>query len=262
MLEKLELIKNDGTKINADLIAEFEVDVNNAKRRYSLYTLNETDQNGLIKILASEITDGKLIKIASDEEWTVVKNVMRAIISSTPGEFTYIIPTTLSFNVDDEYARVIAVQDVAKDALVKDYEEKRPQVDASTTGVVQENKVEDPNAVIYPAGNINVPIGSEISPGINEVAPQKEENSEDDMPIIPPIIPIPNNTEVINSPIPNVNPVHNNNARDMLIQDIVAAVDKYLSSVSDNTKNKEIDTLKNNIATMQAQLQAMTESLK
>ena len=130
MQEKIELIKSDGEKLTVDLISEFDCDVNGSPKRYVLLTANEIDQNGLVKILASNINGGKLVRIESDDEWAVVKNVMRSIISSSKGDFTYTNTSdSMSFDIEDNYARVIAVQDSAKQALINDYNENKPEVE-------------------------------------------------------------------------------------------------------------------------------------
>ena len=169
MLEKVEIIKRDGSKLNLDLISEFSVKQGDAVKKFALLTANEIDQNGLIKLLASEITGGQLIKISDDADWTLVKNIMRSIISGSAKDFTYTNTSdNMSFNVDDDYARIIAVQDAAKQALVKDYEANKPQVEAPVE-VSPQTSVDD-HAGIYPTESVSAPIGSEIVPGIAETS--------------------------------------------------------------------------------------------
>ena len=71
----------DGTEKQAELLRK--VTLNN--KEYALYTLNETTNNGLIKIYASEIINNNNIitynNIATDEEWNQIKDEMRKIIS-------------------------------------------------------------------------------------------------------------------------------------------------------------------------------------
>ena len=277
MSEKVEIIKSDGEKLSVDLINEFDLVINEETRRFVLLTANEIDQNGLIKILASEIKDGKLVRIESDDDWTAVKNVMRSIISSSKGDFTYVAPSSnMSFEVSDDYARVIAVQDVAKQALVTDFSENKPQEEQTPQ---EEAKAEDPNSAIYPSENEAVPIGSEVVPGIaettdseetsEEAAPQEEAKEEtNDEPAIPeiPAIPTPeeNNPSEEDAEAPAVNtqqPVkvettENNSARDILIKEITDAVDKYIASQNGN------QDIQLTIAKMQEDLAKMQESLK
>jgi hypothetical protein len=171
MQGKVELIKNDGTKTSIDLISLFNI----ADKNYILLTANEVDQNGLIKIMAADVIDGKLEKIVDQGQWTAVKNAMRSIISSSKGEFTYVNPgnVALSYVVNDDFARVIAVQEAAKMQLIKDYEDNKPEPEK-----VEEPApvVENPDAVIYPHDD-NVQSGDEVSPGISE---EGTDNSSDD----------------------------------------------------------------------------------
>ena len=249
MQEKVEIVKADGTKASLDLISEFEIN-NGSLKKYVLMTANELDQNGLIKILASQISDGKIIKIESDEDWTAVKNVMRSIISSSKGEFTYTNTSdNMSFSVPDDYARVIAVQEVAKQALVDDYEKNKPAVQ-----VVQQEQadVADPKAGIYPTEKVVAPIGSEVVPGIAEVIAENatEETAET---LESPETPVTN--EAAPEPTPTIEEntapqVSNNAARDILISEITAAVDKYLESI-------DVKNIKDTIAKMQEELNSI-----
>lgn len=291
MLEKVELIKSNGEKLNVDLISEFDLDIGGSPKRFVLLTANEIDQNGLVKIQASNISNGKLVRIESDDEWTLVKNVMRSIISKSKGDFTYTNTSdSMSFEVEDNYARVIAVQDSAKQALVKDYSEKKPEpeahVDAPEVSV-------DENAAIYPTESEVTPIGSEVVPGIAEMTDNTEENEEtpestpEETPVDVPVESAPsveeqptfeNVTEeaapavedqptfenvaeeaapvVENEATPSSSVASSNDsARDEMINSIIAAVDKYIASKNGN------NNVKDTIAKMQEELNKMSEAL-
>lgn len=258
MQEKIELTKSNGEVINVDLISEFDCDVDGSPKRFVLLTANEIDQNGLIKILASSIVDGKLARIESEDEWTLVKNVMRSIISSSKGDFTYVSPSeTKSYEVDDNYARVIAVQDSAKQALVNDYNEKKPTEEVEAPA---EEVNEDPNAGIYPTENESTPLSAEVVPGIAEMTEDMEDSSEGEIPELPSADDEPQ--DIVTPEAPQA-PVVNNgesvdSARDELVNSIIAAVDKYIETKS----NKENDEVQAKIAKMQEELKKMTESLK
>ena len=55
-------------------------------KNYILYTLNEVDENEMVKIYASELIEKdnmySLGAISSDEEWASVKEVMKDIAKS------------------------------------------------------------------------------------------------------------------------------------------------------------------------------------
>ena len=247
MQEKVELLKANGETITVDLVSEFDCNVEGTIKRFVLLTSNEVDQNGLIKIFASNIVDNKLIRIESDDEWTIVKNVMRSIISSSKGDFTYTNTSDkMSYEIDDNYARVIAVQDSAKQALVNDYNEKKPldPEDLNNSDMTQQT----PNAAIYPTETEVTPIGSEVVPGIAEVNQEENETVEET-----PVVETPHEAEA-----PSVAPVAvTDAARDELVNTIVAAVDKYI-----NTKlNEDNSAVQEKITKMQEELKKMTESL-
>ena len=325
MLEKVEIIKND-EKTTVDLISEFEITENGQVNRYALLTANEIDQNGLIKILATQISEGKMVRIQTEESWSAVKNVMRSIISASKGEFKYTNTSdNMSYEVSEDYARIIAVQDVAKQALVKDYEANKPKAEAPTKA---ESAQTDPNAGIYPTQNVAAPIGSEVVPGIAEVVENKEEvsipvleeaqnapaqetsapvqeapsaapeSATQDMSeeqvvgtpaIETPVVETPAvetpveevqeeaAPQVVEMPTPEVAPApeietpvpenvvnatnqsvasSSTSPRDILVQDIIAAVDKYLASTNNS------NDIKARLAKMQEELNLMNQSLE
>ncbi|MBR1417269.1 MAG: hypothetical protein IJ572_05620 [Bacilli bacterium] len=318
MLEKVEIV-NNGNTTTVDLISEFEIKINDQIRRIVLLTANEIDQNGLIKILATEISDGKFVRISSDDDWTVVKNVMRSIISSSKGDFTYTNTSdSMHFEASDDYARVIAVQDSAKQALVKDYEDNKPEVEKTEVSTSEE--VVDSNSAIYPTESESTPIGSEVVPGISEtpvvseasavveestspaneessakVEPVQEEvvaapvqvqedssaqevvatptaetapeNSSEEQAIAVEDAPVVNeevskvNEETVSEPVKveNSTPVSNEgdaDARTELINDIIAAVDKYIAKNGNSNAS-----IKDQIAKMQEELNKMQETI-
>ena len=165
MLEKLEITKENGEVLSVDIISAFKISNDNCWKIYCLTTANELDQNGLVKILASEVMGDRLVKITDDKEWMNVKNVMRSIISSSPDSYTY-VNVAKNFNATVDFARVIAVQDSAKMQLIDDYNAKKPVEEehvAPAAPVVDESVA----PAIYPKENPSVAIGSEIVPGIS-----------------------------------------------------------------------------------------------
>ena len=303
MQGKVELIKSDGTKTSIDLISLFSVKLGEIEKNYILLTANEVDQNGLIKIMAAEVIDGKLEKITDQGQWAAVKSAMRAIISSSKGDFNYVNPgnVALSYVVSDDFARVIAVQEVAKTQLIKDYEANKPS--APVEAEEPEPKEEDPAAVIYPHVE-DTQSGDEVSPGISEngVDENKEDadDSTDEEPAeqesgTEPTEPevqnvfqtepqVENDTES-NVPVNNTNPetvasvepaplkdivddFANREAKDMdyarekLVSIIMAAVDEYVDTIKKSKdESLEINALKTNIKAMQDQLNEMANAL-
>ena len=271
MQGKLNVTKVDSSVVSLDILSGLVIN----GKKYILSTANEMDQNGLVKILASEVLDGKAIKIESDSDWTEVKNAMRSIISSSKGDFEYHnFGDSISLTAGgDTFARVIAIQEVAKDELIKDYSAKRPEL------VVPEVKVEvkDPNSAIYPeGGNNDASSSSEVVPGISEIDTNNQTSEivtndnkpVEDEPVVQDINPEPvvtkvedNNTQTVNNLSEPVVKIEGDSPRDILVSKIMAAVDEYLASTNSSSGNSEISALKSNIASMQEQLKAMSASL-
>ena len=280
MQGKLELLKIDGSKESYDVLSSFVVKNKDSEKTYILITANEVDQNGLIKILASQVVDNKLVKIESDDDWMTVKNVMRAIISSSKGDFTYCnLGDNLNYTADAEFARIIAIQDVAKQQLIKDFTEKKPKIEETKV----EEIVADPNAGIYPEQPVEkteelTDNGSaEIIPGISELTEEKVEPAKVEEPVSVPE-PAPLANEIINNPTdeePVINvefetvneppvpaTVNVDEAKKIMVDKIVAAVDEYISKVYNKDNNIEINALKTSITEMENKLSQINAALK
>lgn len=310
MLEKLEITKENGEVLSVDIISAFKISNDNGWKIYCLTTANELDQNGLVKILASEVMGDRLVKITDDKEWMNVKNVMRSIISSSPDSYTY-VNVAKNFNATVDFARVIAVQDSAKMQLIDDYNAKKPVEEehvAPAAPVVDESVA----PAIYPKENPSVAIGSEIVPGIsidnssvssvNDIPINNQGialNAAADSPVVPtsdvaaptddgvshqitdePAFSFPTPGDVVNTPVEDVEPVvtetpttvdvptfldagsahpvvedpspvvpeasadvniDNDNAKQILVDKIMAAVNEYIASMSKSVDTKDKD---------------------
>lgn len=197
MLEKMNVFRNDGEIINVDLISNFTININDNLKEFFLCTANELDQNGLVKIWVAESRNGKLSKIIDENDWSRVKNAMRSIISGSEGDYAYKNPEA-NLTCDGEFYRVIAVQEAAKNELVKNFDENRPkEVEQNKLPEVEENEID---SSIYPQVT-EENAGSEVVPGIVEQEPVNEEP-----------IAIEENQEEINplADFPNIEPEFNN----------------------------------------------------
>lgn len=78
--EKIKYTDINGVEREADVVICFEVN----NKQYIIYTLNEKDENGMVALYSSEMiqNNGKteLCGINSDEEWSMVKDVMKEIV--------------------------------------------------------------------------------------------------------------------------------------------------------------------------------------
>ncbi len=78
------VLDEQGNEKEAEVLSAFTVKKYN--KNYILYTLNEVDENEMVKIYASELIEKdnmySLGAIESDEEWTAVKEVMKEVAKS------------------------------------------------------------------------------------------------------------------------------------------------------------------------------------
>ena len=152
VIEKIEILKDNNDKLIVDAISAFSIEFNNLVHNFCIATSNELDQNGLVKLLVSEITDNGLIKISDEGLWGEVKNVMRAIISGSSYNYTY-TKMPKSIKATNDFSRIIAVQEAAKTQLISDYTAKKPA--DNVVAVVSDSLINNPA------------IGQEVTPGIS-----------------------------------------------------------------------------------------------
>lgn len=78
------VLDESGNEKEAEVLSAFSIKKYN--KNYILYTLNEVDENSMVKIYASELVEKdnmySLGAIESDEEWTAVKEVMKEVAKS------------------------------------------------------------------------------------------------------------------------------------------------------------------------------------
>lgn len=78
------VLDESGNEKEAEVLSAFSVKKYN--KNYILYTLNEVDENSMVKIYASELIEKdnmySLGVIDSDEEWAAVKEVMKEVAKS------------------------------------------------------------------------------------------------------------------------------------------------------------------------------------
>ena len=81
---KIIVLDETGNEKEAEILSAFSIKKYN--QNYILYTLNEVDENDMIKIYASELIEKdnmySLGVIESDEEWAAVKEVMKEMAKS------------------------------------------------------------------------------------------------------------------------------------------------------------------------------------
>jgi hypothetical protein len=132
---KISILKESGESVNSNVVSVFMVP--DTQKKYLISTENTVDPHGLTILHVSEIVGGSLQKVASDEEWSSIKTIMRAIISGNVGSYQYLQPID-SAKSADIYSRDISVSATAAKQMSDNYEardkENTPTVDAA--GVV------------------------------------------------------------------------------------------------------------------------------
>lgn len=81
----ISIVEEDGSIDEAELVIGFELD--EFKKKYLIYTKNETDSKGNITIYVSEMLEDEgdkyvLKSIDTDEEWDKIKEVLKEISKS------------------------------------------------------------------------------------------------------------------------------------------------------------------------------------
>lgn len=82
-LKKIKIKKSNGTEVEAEVLLCFELE--KTGKKYILYTFNEVDSQNMETIHASIINEnetGYQLDTMPDEDWELVKEVMREIIRS------------------------------------------------------------------------------------------------------------------------------------------------------------------------------------
>ncbi len=80
-LQKIRVKKSNGEEVEAEVILCFELE--KTGKNYMIYTFNEVDAQNMATIHASVIKEnenGYQLDTMSDDEWTIVKEVMREMI--------------------------------------------------------------------------------------------------------------------------------------------------------------------------------------
>lgn len=79
MKKEMAVIDSNGSLVDVEIISAFNLKETNTN--YVVYTFNDTDDSGLIKIYVSKFTMVKDIYnfdfIDSDEEWNKIKNILK-----------------------------------------------------------------------------------------------------------------------------------------------------------------------------------------
>lgn len=84
MKKEMAVIDSNGSLVDVEVISVFNLDETGGN--YAVYTFNDKDDNGLIKIYVTKFEEKggtyEFDFIDSDEEWNTVKNVLKTMARS------------------------------------------------------------------------------------------------------------------------------------------------------------------------------------
>lgn len=245
MPEKISILKESGETLTSNVVSVFLIP--DTGKRYIITTENAVDPHGLTVLHVSEIVDGMLQKIATDDEWSSIKTIMRAIISGNVGSYQY-LPTIENIKASGQYSRDISVSASASKQMIDNYaaaDKNAAAAPAGAAGTAPTQPNESPAPVtpsaevqpmapqppiqpstIFPEANPSVNADEELIPGIAELpsngntgsvapvapmAPVVPEQPQEPAPIAP-VSPVPTGNlggtqEQVVPPIVGVNPV-------------------------------------------------------
>lgn len=204
MPDKISILKESGETISSNVVSVFMIP--DTEKKYIITTENAVDPHGLTVLHVSEIVDGNLQKIATDEEWSSIKTIMRAMISGNVSSYQY-LPSVESIKANGQYSRDISVSASASKQMIDNYAagdksnvvvSQQPQNSQMGMNPVNPAVQNVPNAAIFPTnGAPAMNADDELIPGIAEV---------DATPVDPSVL---QNSMMVNN---NVQQVNNNTA--------------------------------------------------
>ena len=168
MPEKISIVKESGETVSSNIVSVFTIP--DTEKKYIITTENSVDPHGLTVLHVSEIVDGSLKKIATDEEWSSIKTIMRAIISGNVGSYKY-LPTIEVIKADGQYSRDISVSSSASKQMIDNY-------NAADTSQGEG----EADGSIFPDSKVETDEENEVMPGIAEVAEDAAPESIDETP--------------------------------------------------------------------------------
>ena len=180
MPDKISILKESGETLVSNVVSVFMIP--DTEKKYIITTENAVDPHGLTVLHVSEIIDGSLQKIATDDEWSSIKTIMRAIISGNVGSYQY-LPTVESIKASGQYSRDISVSASASKQMIDNYAvgEKSNVNILATPAPVSAPLVQEPIAApvtpplgvqptsIFPTNVVVTNVDDELIPGISEI---------------------------------------------------------------------------------------------
>lgn len=220
MPEKISILKESGETLSSNVVSVSMIP--DTGKKYIITTENAVDPHGLTVLHVSEMNNGTLQRVATDEEWSSIKTIMRAIISGNVGSYQY-LPTVENISALSQYSRDISVSASASKQMIDNYaagdknesptggETPAPDSNNVAMGVnpnvapVNTEMVPQPSS-IFPADNAPVNNEDELIPGIAEVSSESPVS-----PVVSPTVEVAPSTSVGVPPISPIDPAMNIN---------------------------------------------------
>ena len=185
MPEKISIVKESGETISSNIVSVFTIP--DTEKKYIITTENAVDPHGLTVLHVSEIADGELKKVATDEEWSSIKTIMRAIISGNVGSYKY-LPAIELVKAEGQYSRDISVSASASKQMIDNYNAADLSAEGGSEEAPAGEAGSDPS--IFPGGNEGPTDDNEVIPGIQEVTENDGSNEQNNPPVeevVPPV---------------------------------------------------------------------------
>lgn len=173
-MNKKNMVSITGNNFDCEIIRYFEAENN----QYLLYSLNEIDEVGYVKLYASKILENSAISIEDEQEWSFVKEVIKEIVRNNRDGVDPEINDLDECNLDNvlvEDSRVFKLQGNLVNLLMENKkvvsnfvsESFEEEIDNDVL-MVDNEEIEEPSEVDYSLENEEV----------NEEIPEVEEYEE------------------------------------------------------------------------------------
>ncbi len=177
MSEKISIALESGETISSNIVSVFMIPDSNKK--YIVTTENAVDPHGLTVLHVSEIIDDTLSRVATDDEWSTIKTIMRAIISGNVGTYQY-LPLVTEVKADSQYSRDISVSSSASKQMMDSYELGLKQLEEDKAQENEENVVNSSSgSSIFPDESVDANEDNSVVPGIVDVSDEKNTDKKE-----------------------------------------------------------------------------------
>ena len=173
-MNKKNMVSITGNNFDCEIIRYFEAENN----QYLLYSLNEIDEVGYVKLYASKILENSAISIEDEQEWSFVKEVIKEIVRNNRDGVDPEINDLDESNLDNvlvEDSRVFKLQGnlvnllMENKKVVSNFVSERFEEEIDNDVLMVDNEeIEEPSEVDYSLENEEV----------NEEIPELEEYEE------------------------------------------------------------------------------------